>query len=111
MRFLLAGIVSFLLVSCGAAVAVDYDSQTDFSQYRSYDFYPDIDSGLNQLDDVRIMRIADSLLQQKGLVRSAQPDIYINFHARESVVRSRNTLGVGVGGSGRNVGEIGRASC
>tara|TARA_R110002012_G_scaffold113371_2_gene259400 strand:+ start:9801 stop:10352 length:552 start_codon:yes stop_codon:yes gene_type:complete len=96
--------LSILLSSCGATVAVDYDKKVDFSKYNSYNYFPTIDSGLNQLDDSRIMHITDSLLQQSGFVKSETPQLYINFYARESVSRSRNTIGIGVGGGGGNVG-------
>lgn len=96
--------VSILLVSCGASVGVDYDAQTDFSKYTSYNFYPSIESGLNGLDEKRIIRITDSLLQQRGFVKSETPQLYINFYAREQVSNSRSTIGIGVGGGGGNVG-------
>jgi len=97
-------ILSIFLVSCGATVAVDYDKQVDFSKYSTYNYFPTIDSGLNQLDDNRIMQVTDSLLQQRGFVKSENPQILINFYARESVSNSRNTIGIGVGGGGGNVG-------
>lgn len=104
MKLLPILIFSIFLVSCGATVAVDYDNQVDFSKYNSYNYFPTIDSGLNQLDDGRIMQITDSLLQQRGFVKSETPQLYINFYAREHVSRSQNTIGIGVGGSGSNVG-------
>lgn len=91
------------LTSCGATVAVDYDKQVNFSTYNSYNYFPTIDSGLNDLDDKRIMKIADSLLQQRGFTKSETPQLYLNFYARENVSNSRSTLGIGVGGGG-NVG-------
>ncbi len=97
-------LISVLFISCGATVAVDYDRQVDFSKYNSYNFYVSIDSGLNDLDDNRIMQITDSLLQQRGFVKSETPQIFINFFARESVSNSRNTIGFGVGSGGGNVG-------
>lgn len=96
--------VALLILSCGATVAVDYDDTTDFSQYQTYNFYPDIESGLNELDDKRIIKIADSLLQQRGFIRSESPEFYINFFASEFLSNSRNTIGIGVGGGGGNVG-------
>lgn len=90
--------------SCGTSVGIDYDKKTDFSTYTTYNFYPSIDSGLNDLDDKRIIRATDSLLQQRGFVKSEDPQLYINFFAKESLSNSRNTLGIGIGGGGRNVG-------
>lgn len=104
MKFLSIFILTFFLISCGATVAVDYDQKADFSKYNSYNFYPSIQSGLSELDDSRIMQITDSLLQQRGFVKSDNPQLLINFFARESVSASRNTIGIGIGGGGRNVG-------
>ena len=104
MKFLSIFIFSIFLISCGAAVSVDYDTQTDFSKYKSYSFYPTLDSGLSELDDSRIIQITDSLMQERGFIKSETPQLYINFYAHERVSRSRNTINVGVGGSGRNVG-------
>ncbi len=104
MKFLTILILSLFLISCGATVAVDYDDQIDFSKYTSYNYFPTIDSGLNTLDDGRIMRITDSLIQQRGFVKSETPQLYVNFFARENVSNSRTTLGIGVGGGGGNLG-------
>lgn len=104
MKFLSIFILSIFLISCGATVDVDYDKQVDFSQYNSYNFFPTIDSGLSDLDDDRIIRAMDSVLQQRGFVRSESPQLYINFYARESLSNSRNTIGFGVGSGGGNVG-------
>jgi hypothetical protein len=104
MRFLSLCFIGALLVSCGAAVTVDYDEQIDFSQYQSYNYFPDIESGLNQLDDKRIMQATDSILQSRGFVKSETPQILINFFAKEFLSNSRNTIGIGIGSGGRNVG-------
>lgn len=97
-------LLSVLMISCGATVAVDYDPQVDFSKYGSYNYFPTIASGLNELDNNRIMQITDSLLRQRGFVKSETPQLYINFYASESISRSRNTIGIGIGGGGGNVG-------
>jgi len=76
----------------------------DFSKYNSYNFYPSIQSGLSKLDDTRIIQITDSLMQQRGFVKSESPQFHINFFARESVSNSRSSIGIGVGGGGGNVG-------
>ena len=81
MKIFLTLVLSVMVLSCGATVAVDYDDSTDFNQYKTYNFYPDIESGLNELDDKRIIKITDSLLQQRGFVRSESPQFYINFFA------------------------------
>ncbi len=104
MKFLSVLLITLLLTSCGASVAVDYDQQVDFSKYNSYNYFPTIESGLNQLDNNRIIQITDSLMQQRGFSKSENPQIYINFYAKENVSNSRNTIGIGIGSGGGNVG-------
>ena len=97
-------LIALLFVSCGTSVGVDYDKEVDFSQYKTYNFFPSIDSGLNDLDDKRIMQATDSLLQERGFIKSETPQLYINFFAKEQITNSRNTIGIGVGSGGGNVG-------
>lgn len=104
MKNLGAIVISLFLISCGATVAVDYDQKTDFNMYKTYSFYPSIESGLSELDDARIETIADSLFREKGYINSENPQLYINFYVRENISNSRNTIGVGLGSSGGNVG-------
>lgn len=96
--------ISFLLFSCGPTVYVDYEKQQDFSEFTTYQFYPDIDSGLNELDDKRIKAAIDSVLQLRGFTRTDYNRFYINFYVNESISNSRSTIGVGIGGGGGNVG-------
>ena len=103
MKWLVALMVTIVLASCGATVAVDYDKEIDFTQYKTYNYFPNIKSGLNNLDDNRIMYATDSLLLQKGFVKSETPQLLINFFSKEFLSNSRNTIGIGIGGGG-NVG-------
>jgi len=93
-----------LLLSCGPSVYVDFEKNQDFSDFNTYKFYPDIDSGLSELDDKRITLAIDSVLQQRGFTKSNFNRFYINFYASESVSNSRNTIGIGIGSGGGNVG-------
>lgn len=98
-------ILSLLIVSCTSVrVNYDYEMTTNFSQYKTYNYYADMETGLNELDAKRLFDILDSQLQQKGLQLSDSPDFYINIKSRERETVQRNTVGVGVGGAGRNVG-------
>lgn len=102
MRLFSILIFALLLKSCGATVALDYDTEVDFSNYTTYNFYPDLKTGLSELDENRIIKITDSLMQQKGLVKSDNPQLLINFYSNEYVSGSRNTIGIGMGSMGRN---------
>ena len=95
---------SILLLSCGPTLYIDFEKSQDFSEFTTYQFYPDIDSGLNELDDKRVMAAIDSVLQQRGFTKTDSNRFYINFYASESIGNSRNTIGIGVGGGGGNVG-------
>jgi hypothetical protein len=102
MRLFLFVLCSVTLFSCGTSVGIDYDTEKDFSKYSTYNFYPNLKTGLSELDENRIIKITDSLLQEKGMVKTDNPQLLINFYSSEYVSRSRNTIGVGLGSVGRN---------
>jgi len=97
-------LLTFILASCGSTVHYDYEKSTDFSKYSNYNYYSDIKSGLNQLDNNRIKAAIDSILLFRGFVKSESPDFLINFYASEMINNSRSSIGIGVGGGGGNVG-------
>ena len=93
------------LASCSAVrVNYDYDKNTDFSNYTTYNYYPDLETGLNELDSKRLLKAVDSVMQQKGILFSEEPDFLINIQSRAFRNPQNSTVGVGVGGTGRNVG-------
>ncbi len=93
-----------VLASCGVTNVVhDYDEQQDFSIYKTYDFYPEMESGLNDLDLKRLLEVTEAAMQARGFIRSETPDIYINFKSATAKEPSRNSVGVGVGSGGRGV--------
>lgn len=104
MKQLLLLVATAMLISCGATVNYDYDTQKDFSVYKTYDFFPEIDSGLSELDNFRVMKMTDSILQTNGFIKSESPDFLINFFAKEFISQSSTVIGVGVGGGGHNGG-------
>ena len=97
--------VFLILVSCNTPRAVyDYDQQADFSKYRTYSIYPELRTGLSQLDERRLISSLQNALLEENLSEGATPDILVNIYSEEFREPSRNSLGVGVGGGGRNVG-------
>lgn len=101
--FLLAFL--WLLASCaGARVNYDHDKETDFSAYNTYNFYPDLETGLSDLDTKRLLDVLDVTLRSKGLVFSEEPDFYINIESKSFQGPQRSSVGVGLGGGGRSVG-------
>lgn len=105
MKYLSSLLCVFFLVSCSAVrVNYDYDKETDFTNYTTYNYYSDMETGLNELDSKRLLNLLDITLQIKGLMYSEEPDLLINITS-ESFQTARNTsVGVGLGGSGSNVG-------
>jgi len=95
----------FIATSCAPIhVNYDYEKGTDFIQYKTYNYYSDIDTGLSELDTKRLFNVLDEKLSIKGLSLSDSPDFYINIQSSEYQESQRNTVGVGIGGSGQNVG-------
>lgn len=105
MRYKTLILFSFLIVSCGSVrVNYDYDKETDFSNYTTYNYYSDIETGLSELDEKRLLNLMDITLQIKGMVYAEEPDFLINITSEAFRAPQNTSVGVGVGGTGRNVG-------
>lgn len=105
MRTFLILVVLICFASCSATkVSYDFDNQTDFSAYTTYNYFNDMETGLSGLDEKRLMDAMDAVLGEKGLLFAEEPDMFINI--KSSVFRSQpgNNVGVGLGGGGRNLG-------
>lgn len=93
------------LLSCSAPQALyDYDDQAEFEAYGTYGIYPELYTGLSQLDERRLISSLEDQLKQEGLSPSENPDLFINVYSEEYKQYKNSRLGVGVGGTGRNVG-------
>lgn len=97
-------IVAVLLASCGTLVNYDYEKSTDFSQYQTYNYFDEMQTGLSALDTKRIKRAIDSKLKEIGLNKAHDADFYIDINSETVQYRNNSNVGVGVGGTGRNVG-------
>lgn len=99
-------VILLVLTSCGSArVNYDYDNQTDFTSYATYNYFGDMETGLSELDEKRLMDAMDATLGEKGFMFSEEPDMFINI---KSVVfreqSSGSNVGVGLGGGNRGIG-------
>ena len=93
------------LFSCSSIrVNYDYDPDTDFSSYRTYNYFSDMNTGLNNLDTNRLIDAIDSVMQQKGIKLSEEPEFLINIQSQSFYNPETSSVGVGVGGTGGNVG-------
>ncbi|MDE3741538.1 DUF4136 domain-containing protein [Maribacter polysaccharolyticus] len=93
-----------LFTSCQAVrVQTDYQKGTDFSNYATYNYYSDMETGLGDLEERRFLKVLDAALRGKGLLLSEEPDFFINIQSEIYQTPNDNTVGLGVGGGGRNV--------
>ena len=98
-------VLGSLIASCSSIrVNYDYDSQTDFSGYTTYNYFSDMQTGLSGLDERRLLRILDSTMQAKGYRLTEEPDFFVNIISEEFRSAPNSSVGVGLGGGGRNVG-------
>ena len=105
MRYLLSIVLIVLLASCSSVkVNYDYDKTVDFSSYSTYNYYSDMQSGLSQLDEKRLLNALDSTLKARGYRLAEEPELFINIISNEYRSAPNNNVGVGLGGGGRNVG-------
>ncbi len=105
MKNVLYILVILFFVSCSSVkVNYDYDKKIDFSSFSTYNYYSDLETGLSSLDTKRFLKAMDIALQEKGLMFSEEPDFLINVTSVEILPASNNTVGVGVGGGGNNIG-------
>ena len=104
-RIILLLFLVCMVVGCGPAAKFDYDPATDFSQYKTYKWFPTLETGVNEFDNRRMMRSVDSILQSRGFVESETADFMINFYTVEEIVPP-NTVGIGIGSGGGGIAEI-----
>lgn len=75
----------FIFTSCATVnVKTDYDTSTDFSQFKTFAFYKKgIDKAkISDLDKRRILRAVESELKAKGMTVSSNPDILVSIFAK-----------------------------
>lgn len=105
MKNLLVLFLVILLTSCASVqVNHDYEKTTDFSQYKTYNYYANLETGLSQLDEKRLLDVLDEIMASKGYTLSQEPDFFVDVKSSEYMEPSRSNVGVGIGGTGGNVG-------
>jgi len=93
------------IVACsGPKVVYDYDTKKDFSKYTTYNYYPDLKTGLSNFDDKRLITSTDKVMTEKGFSKSDSPQLYINFLSEEYTTPSNNSIGIGIGNGPIQIG-------
>ena len=98
-------LLALLIVGCAPVrVNYDFDKTTNFSKYKTYQYYGDMKTGLNELDTKRLLDAIDTKMSALGFKVSETPDFLIDIKSVEFQGAPRQTVGVGLGGGGRNAG-------
>lgn len=105
MKFLKIAFLALIITSCAPIyVNYDYEKGTDFSHYKTYNYYSDMNPGLSELDTKRLLDALDLKMKEKGFLLSDTPDFFIDIKSSAFQATQRETVGVGLGGGGGNVG-------
>ncbi|WP_431136311.1 DUF4136 domain-containing protein [Psychroserpens mesophilus] len=99
-------LVMFVIIFSCAPVRVNYDYEktTDFKAYKTYNYYANLNTGMSELDTKRLLDALDEVLEAKGYLLSETPDFFIDIQSSEYQETPRNNVGVGLGGTGGNIG-------
>ncbi|PCH77935.1 MAG: hypothetical protein COB98_01905 [Flavobacteriaceae bacterium] len=85
LKLLSVFVFAFFLTSClSIKVSSDYDSKTDFTQYKTFAFYKKgIDKvAISSLDKKRILAAVEKELLAKGFTKSENPDVLVNIFTK-----------------------------
>lgn len=97
-------IVLLFVTSCGTHVDYDFEKNTDFYHYKTYDYFTDIKTGFSQLDNKRLFRAIDVKLQSMGFTKSENPSFRVDIQSGEILNNNNNSnVGIGAGGVGGGV--------
>lgn len=102
-RILILGLL-LTLISCGPKVYIDYDTKTNFEEYTSYNFYNPSNSGLNELDNQRIMNAIEKQLDSVDIKQKLIPDFSVEFFVEKYVKNQPHNVGISLGGGAAGIG-------
>lgn len=105
--YILSVLIISIFSSCSTAyVSSDYDRGVDFSQYKTFNFFNNIEWGnTSDFDKSRILSSIEQELIKDGLTKSSTPQILIDVSTDERLVeRNAGSIGVGSGSYGGGFG-------
>lgn len=100
-KYALVMSVVFLSACSSLKVTTDYDSNVDFSKYKTFAFYKTgVDKAeISDLDKRRILRAIENELVSLGFIKSDNPDMLVSIFtkSRQKVNVNQNNFGYGFG--------------
>lgn len=84
MKYVFVCCFVFLFTSCIATMDVQYDETLNVKKYKTYSFYPVIDSNLPETETKQIMQLITFQLFKLNYKKADNPDFYINFFVEEN---------------------------
>ena len=97
-------LVLLFLSSCASVnVVSDYDTETNFKEYKTYAYYKTgIDRvQISDLDKKRILKAIDTEMASRGFTKSQSPDILVSIFTKEREQVDVYNNNFGFGGFGR----------
>lgn len=100
--------IAFMFLTSCATVQSDYDRNVDFSQYKTYNYFTNIEwENFSELDQRRFYNAIDAQMQAKGFTKSENPQLIIDIQPKEREYKSTDSsVNIGGGNWGRG-GSIG----
>lgn len=104
LKLILALFSVTFLMSCGS-VQTDFDRSVNFNNYKTFNYFTDIDfGGFSELDARRLTTAVDQQMAQKGFTKSENPDLIIDIRPSLRDYKSTSSsVRVGGGNWGRGV--------
>lgn len=95
-----------LIVACSTPrIVYDYDTEVNFSNYKTFNFFDDVGEGLNKFDVERITKEIKINLEKQGIRQAENPDFYVNVLSKvKRQNNSNSSVGVSVGRGNRGFG-------
>lgn len=94
-------ILAIALQSCNSLkVTTDYDRQTDFSRYKTYNFTPASDRmDVSELVKRRITTAVSRQMEAKGFTQSSNPDVLVDLMVKTQEKETATATTTNLGGS------------
>jgi hypothetical protein len=108
-HIILLSFCALLTFSCSSnSVNIDYDRQIEFSEFKTYNFHPNNNLNINELDSVRITKAIANELTNKGYtLTKTNPAILVELSIQEYQSKQKiadSNIGIGSGNRGFGIG-------